>query len=74
DYAFGLNSNLGFYRIRAGSLSASKTDAFKFYWRVLREVGGCNPVMAAYNIACYLLIVFLKKKHTALYNRVFISQ
>jgi teichuronic acid biosynthesis glycosyltransferase TuaG len=73
EFAWGVNNNLGFYRIRAGSLSASKKDAFKFYWRVLRQVGGCNVFSASYNIGWYLLIVFLKKKHTALYNKVFIG-
>lgn len=73
DYAYGLNENLGYYRIRAGSLSASKTDAFKYYWRVLRQVGDCNVFSASYNIAWYLLIVMLKKKHVKLYNRIFIS-
>lgn len=72
DYAYGLNENLGFYRIRSGSLSASKKDAFKYYWRVLRDVGGCNIFTATYNIVCYLLIVALKKKHVKLYNRIFI--
>lgn len=73
DYAYGLNENLGYYRIRAGSLSASKTDAFKYYWRVLRQVGECNVFTASYNIAWYLFIVMLKKKHVKLYNRIFIS-
>lgn len=73
DYAYGINENMGFYRIRAGSLSASKKDAFKYYWRVLRQVGGCNLFSASYNILCYLFIVALKKKHVELYNRIFIS-
>ncbi|MDP5460138.1 glycosyltransferase family 2 protein [Alishewanella sp. SMS8] len=73
DYAYGLNENLGYYRIRAGSLSASKADAFKYYWRVLRQVGECNVFSASYNIAWYLFIVMLKKKHVKLYNRIFIS-
>lgn len=73
EFAYGLNINLGYYRIRAGSLSASKKDALKYYWRVLRKVGGCNLLSACYNIACYLFIVMLKKKHVALYNRIFIS-
>lgn len=73
DYAYGLNENLGYYRIRAGSLSSSKVDAFKYYWRVLRQVGECNVFSASYNIAWYLFIVMLKKKHVKLYNRIFIS-
>lgn len=73
DYAYGLNENLGFYRIRAGSLSSSKMDAFKYYWRILREVGMCNVFSASYNIICYLMIVVLKKKNVKLYNRIFIS-
>ena len=73
DYAFGLNENLGYYRIRAGSLSASKIDAFKYYWLVLRQVGECSVFSASYNIVWYLFIVMLKKKHVKLYNRIFIS-
>ncbi|MFB2726381.1 glycosyltransferase family 2 protein [Shewanella mangrovisoli] len=73
DHAYGLNENLGFYRIRVESLSTSKKDAFKYYWRVLRDVGNCNLVAASYNIICYLFIVMLKKKHVSLYNRIFIS-
>lgn len=73
EYAYGLNENLGFYRIRAGSLSSSKLDAFKYYWRILREVGMCNVFSASYNIICYLMIVVLKKKNVKLYNRIFIS-
>jgi glycosyltransferase involved in cell wall biosynthesis len=73
DYAYGLNENLGFYRIRADSLSRSKSDAFKYYWRVLREVGGCSVFSSAYNIMCYIFIVSLKKNFSFLYNRFFIS-
>jgi glycosyltransferase involved in cell wall biosynthesis len=73
DFAYGMNENLGFYRIRSGSLSASKIDAFKYYWRVLREVGGCNVLLASYNIFCYLIIVALKKKCVLLYNRFLVS-
>ncbi|BDF95559.1 glycosyltransferase family 2 protein [Pseudoalteromonas sp. KAN5] len=62
DYAYGLQDNLGFYRIRTGSLSRSKSDAFKYYWRVLRDVGNCGYLSASYNLSCYLFIVFLKKK------------
>lgn len=72
DYAYGLNVNLGSYRIRSGSLSKSKSDAFKFYWIVLRQVGNCNSIGTLYNISCYLLIVLLKKKNVNLYNRFFI--
>lgn len=73
DCAYGLNECLGFYRIRSGSLSASKTDALRFYWHVLRTVGGCNPVSASFYTMCYLFIVVLKKKQVSLYNRFFIS-
>jgi teichuronic acid biosynthesis glycosyltransferase TuaG len=72
DYAYGLNENLGYYRIREGSLSSSKKDAFKYYWRVLRQVGECNVISACYNIAWYLSIVMLKKKNVKLYNLIFI--
>lgn len=73
DYAYGINENLGYYRIRIESLSTSKKDAFKYYWRVLRVVGECNFFRASYSIICYLFIVLLKKKHVSLYNRLFIS-
>lgn len=73
DYASSLNDNLGFYRIRCGSLSRSKLDAFKYYWRVLRDVGECNVVFASYNLTCYLFIVFIKKKYIKIYNKFFIG-
>ncbi|NQZ60248.1 MAG: glycosyltransferase family 2 protein [Lentisphaeraceae bacterium] len=74
DYAYSLKLNLGQYRIREGSLSASKIDAFKYYWRVLRDVAGCSKLNSSYNIFCYLLIVFLKKKFTSIYNKFFIGK
>lgn len=74
DFAHGLQENLGFYRIRAGSLSASKVDAFKYYWLVLRRVGGCNVFSAGYNITWYLFIVCLKKYRSSLYHKIFIGQ
>lgn len=73
EYAYGLKDNLGFYRIRSGSLSRSKFDAFKYYWRVLRDVGNCGYISAAYNLSCYLVIVFLKKKHINTYHKLFIN-
>ena len=73
ECAYGLPQNLGFYRIRAGSLSASKKDAFKYYWRVLKDVGDCGNFAAAYNISWYLIIVFLKKKMTKTYHKLFIG-
>ncbi|NUZ10657.1 glycosyltransferase family 2 protein [Pseudoalteromonas sp. McH1-7] len=73
DYSYAYHESLGFYRIRSGSLSRSKSDAFKYYWRVLRRVGNCGYLSAAYNLSCYLFIVFLKKKYTALYHKLFIN-
>jgi teichuronic acid biosynthesis glycosyltransferase TuaG len=73
DYAFSLNDNLGFYRIRSGSLSRSKLDAFKYYWRILRDVGECNVLLASYNLTCYLFIVSIKKNYIKIYNKFFIG-
>ena len=73
DYSCAIQENLGFYRIRSGSLSRSKSEAFKYYWRVLRDVGNCGYLSASYNLSCYLFIVFLKKKHIALYHKLFIN-
>ncbi|MDP4536912.1 glycosyltransferase family 2 protein [Alkalimonas collagenimarina] len=73
DFAYGLPANLGFYRIRTGSLSANKKDAFTYYWRVLRDVGECGFFSAAYNISWYMFIVFLKKKMTGVYHKFFIG-
>ena len=73
QYAYSIKNNLGFYRIRAGSLSRSKTDAFKYYWRVLRDVGGCSLPYASFNLLCYLIIVFIKKKNVKIYNKFFIG-
>lgn len=73
DHAYGLQCNLGFYRIRSGSLSRSKFDAFKYYWRVLRNVGECGYISSVYNLTWYLVIVFLKKRHIGIYHKLFIS-
>lgn len=72
-YAYGLQSNLGFYRIRAGSLSRSKIDAFRYYWHVLRDVGDCGYFFACYNLLCYLFIVLLKKKYIKIYHKFFVA-
>lgn len=68
--AHAVSGSLGKYRVRPGSLSGSKKDAFYYYWKVLREVAGCGVVGASYNMACYLSIVFCKKKLPFLYNWV----
>ncbi|WP_331459119.1 glycosyltransferase family 2 protein [Pseudoalteromonas sp. NZS100] len=72
EYAKGYQESLGFYRIREGSLSRSKLDAFKYYWLVLRKVGKLNILSATFNLLCYLVIVFLKKKHINIYHKLFI--
>ena len=72
EYAKGYQESLGFYRIREGSLSRSKLDAFKYYWLVLRKVGKLNVLSATFNLLCYLIIVFLKKKHINIYHKLFI--
>ncbi|WP_206008546.1 glycosyltransferase family 2 protein [Pseudoalteromonas sp. SA25] len=73
DNAYAMNESLGFYRIRPGSLSRNKVDAFKYYWLVLRDVGGCSFLFASFNILCYLGIVFIKKKNVKIYNKYFIG-
>ncbi|GAA71502.1 glycosyltransferase family 2 protein [Pseudoalteromonas sp. BSi20439] len=72
EYAKGYKESLGFYRIREGSLSRSKFDAFKYYWLVLRKVGKLNVLPATLNLLCYLIIVFLKKKYINIYHKLFI--
>lgn len=72
DYAYGINQPLGCYRIRAGSLSGSKKDAFAYYWKVLRDVEGLSWLRSAYSIGWYLFIVACKKKWPTLYNYLFI--
>lgn len=71
ECAYGVRSNLGYYRIREGSLSENKFDALKFYWIVLRSVAGLSIIYSLYNILCYLGIVLLKKKSSSIYNRIF---
>jgi teichuronic acid biosynthesis glycosyltransferase TuaG len=74
DYAYGIPKVLGFYRIRPGTLStSSKNDAFKYYWHILRTIGDCNVFSAAWHISWYLFIVFLKKKQTGLYHKLFVN-
>lgn len=70
DYAYSININLGYYRIRDGSLSRSKSDAFRYYWHVLRNVGNCSLFSASLNLTCYLIIVFIKKNNLRLYNKI----
>lgn len=72
-YAFSVPMPLGFYRVRSGTLSSSKTDALKYYWRVLRQVGGCGMLSAVFNICCYLMIVLIKKRFPDLYSH-FVSK
>ena len=70
DYAYRVGPMLGKYRIRANSLSSSKLDAIKFYWRVLRSVGGLSVVSAAYYTTKYVFLTAMKKKFPSLYNRM----
>lgn len=72
-FAYGVQDCLGFYRIRHGSLSRSKFDAFKYYWRVLRGVGECGYILSLYNLTCYLIIVTLKKRYINIYHKFFIN-
>lgn len=74
EFGYSVNSNLGYYRIRKGSLSRNKLDAIRYYWRVLRNVGNCNVFSAAINLACYLCIVFIKKKNIEVYNKYIIGR
>ncbi len=73
EFAYGLQENLGFYRVRASSLSSSKLDAFKFYWKILRTIAGQGILSSSYNIGCYLCIVLMKKKFVSVYNKFFIN-
>lgn len=72
DYAYSLPMNLGSYRVRPGTLSSSKKDAFVYYWRVLRDVGGCGFAYASYNILLYMVIVLIKKRFPFFYNNYFL--
>ena len=72
DAAYGINEPLACYRIRAGSLSGNKKDAFSYYWKVLREVEGLSWLRSAYSIGWYLFIVACKKKWPGIYNYLFI--
>jgi glycosyltransferase involved in cell wall biosynthesis len=67
-FAYGLNENLAFYRIRQGSLSRSRLDAFKYYWLVLRTVANKGIVASSYYLFCYVTIVLIKKKFPRVYN------
>lgn len=73
EYAYSLPHALGTYRVRSGTLSSNKKEAFIYYWRVLRSVGGCSFFVSCYNISCYLAIVFVKKRFPKIYSR-FVSR
>jgi len=68
DFAYSVPDALGSYRVRPGTLSSSKADALKYYWRVLRDVGQCGLFSAFYNLSAYLMIVYIKKRFPKLYN------
>lgn len=62
DYAYGLNKTLGQYRVRIGSISANKTSAAKYTWRLYRDIEGLNLVKASYYFSHYAINGILRTR------------
>lgn len=66
DYAYGLNKTLAQYRIHTDSISANKTSAAKFTWRLYRDVEGLSLLKASYYFSHYAVRGLLRTKAPAL--------
>ncbi|MEA1988867.1 MAG: glycosyltransferase family 2 protein, partial [Pseudomonadota bacterium] len=62
EYAYGINETLAQYRVRTDSISANKTNAAKFTWRLYREVEGLNLFKASYYFSYYAVGGLLRTK------------
>lgn len=60
--AQGLNESLAEYRLRGTSVSANKTDAAKYQWRVYREIEQLNIFQSAYFFVHYVVSGLRKYK------------
>jgi len=68
DRAYGIVEPLGFYRVRADSVSSNKIAAVAYTWRIYREVEGLSWARSVFCFASYLFFTTLKNKFPALYR------
>ena len=62
-YAFGVNQNLAYYRLRNNSTTANKRKAAMFTWKIYRETEGLSVVASAWYFMHYALRGYLRHKH-----------
>lgn len=62
DYAYGIQRPLAQYRVRPGSISAKKSNAAAYTWRLYREVEKLNLFKASYYFIHYALLGILRTK------------
>lgn len=62
EYAYGLNEVAAQYRVHADSISANKSSAAKFTWRLYRDVEGLNLLKASYYFSHYAVRGLLRTK------------
>lgn len=74
DFAHSINSCLASYRIRKSSLSSSKIDAVKYYWKVLYNVANLSLLASSYYTCVYVILTFMKKKIPFLYKKILIKR
>lgn len=74
DHAYSLQESLAFYRIRTESLSTSKIDAVKYYWRILRNIGELPTLLSVYYTIKYVILTAMKKHIPKIYNFILKAQ
>ena len=60
-YAYGINENLGRYRLVNGSISNNKVNAAKSVWKTYREVEKMNVLSSSYYFLGYTLNAIKKR-------------
>lgn len=66
DFAYGLDQTLAFYAVRSDSISAKKSSAALFTWRLYRDVERLSLARACYYFSHYAIRGLLKTKFTSL--------
>lgn len=62
DYAYGINETFAQYRVRTDSISANKTSAARYTWRLYRDVEVLNIFKASYYFSHYAINGLLRTK------------
>lgn len=61
-FAYGINEPLAEYRVRSDSISANKSNAAKYTWKLYREVENLNFLSASYYFLFYAVNGVLRTK------------